>query len=125
MMFDIFGEKVYETVVEWGIKHYKKEYERELPPDCNDEFWKSCDEFYKKMNEDEKEIFFNILEMTMIDTVSHILGILDGSSSLAGGVCFEPEIKINGEDMVCELQDSFLAYVEEQESNNSKMDIGN
>ena len=48
MMFDIFGEKVYETVVEWGIKHYKKEYERELPPDCNDEFWKSCDEFYKK-----------------------------------------------------------------------------
>ena len=52
MMFDIFGEKVYETVVEWGIKHYKKEYERELPPDCNDEFWKSCDEFYKKMNEE-------------------------------------------------------------------------
>ena len=115
MMFDIFGKKVYETVVKWGIEHYKKEYETEVSFDCNESFWKSRDEFYKKMNEDEKEIFFGILELTMIDTVSHVLGILDGSSSLAGGGFFEPEIKINGEDMVCDLQDSFLAYVEEQD----------
>lgn len=114
-MFDIFGKEVYDSVIRWGIDHYKKEYEAESLLASKEKFWQVCEEFYKKMNQEEKVVFYDILELTMIDTVSHVLGILDGSSSLTGGDFFETEIRIDGEDMVCELQDSFLAYVEEQE----------
>ena len=44
----------------------------------------------------------------IIDTVSSVFGILDGSSTLSGGN-LEFAIKINGISTENELQDSFLA----------------
>ena len=52
----------------------------------------------------------------MIDTVSHVFGILDGSSTLSGGN-LEIEIKINGKSTENELQDTFLGVDEEKKSN--------
>ena len=113
-MFEVFGKKMYETVIKGGAKDYKTLFANSSS-DSGCGYWHELRSFYDELDEERKDILFNFVEIVMIDTVSHVLGILDGSSSLAGGGFFEPEIKINGEDMVCDLQDSFLAYVEEQE----------
>ena len=51
-------------------------------------------------------------ELIMIDTISSVFGILDGSSTLGDGK-WEFDVKINGVDIEDELQDTFLEYVEE------------
>lgn len=114
ILFDVFGEKVYNSVIRWGIEHYKKECGTKLETDCKERCLHFDDEFYKKMTKEEKENFYCFLELVMINTASHILGLIDGSTSLNGGGAFESKIVIDGEDMTCELQDSFLVYVEEQ-----------
>ena len=48
----------------------------------------------------------------MIDTISSVFGILDGSSTLSGGD-FEFEVRINGISTEDDLQDTFLGFVEE------------
>lgn len=114
ILFDVFGEKVYNSVIRGGIEYYKKEYGTNLEENCKSKSYYFDDEFYKKMNTEEKENFYCFLEIVMINTASHVLGLIDGSTSLVGGGAFESKIIIDGEDMTCELQDSFLAYVEEQ-----------
>lgn len=47
----------------------------------------------------------------MIDTISGVFGVLDGSSTLKDGE-FECEVKINGVITKNELQDFFLDFVE-------------
>ena len=48
----------------------------------------------------------------MVDTISSIFGVLDGSSTLPGED-YEFEVKINGVNTEGELQDAFLCFVEE------------
>lgn len=50
----------------------------------------------------------------MIDTISNMLGIIDGSSTLSGGDA-EPKLYLDDTDTDGELQDLFLAYVEDIE----------
>lgn len=67
------------------------------------------------MNKKYNEYCMNMLkfaELIIIDTISSVFGIFDGSSTLSGGN-FEFEVKINGVDTENELQDSFLEYIEE------------
>lgn len=47
----------------------------------------------------------------MIDTVSHMLGIIDGSSTLNDSE-LEPKLLLDSQDTENELQDSFLELVE-------------
>ena len=57
-----------------------------------------------------------VIELIMIDTISSVLGIIDGSSTLSG--CdIEPKLFLDGIDTNNELQDLFLEYVEELELN--------
>ena len=51
-------------------------------------------------------------ELIMVDTISSIFGILDGSSTISEEV-FDFDVTINGVSTENELQDTFLEYVEE------------
>lgn len=57
-------------------------------------------------------MFISIIKQTIIDTVSGVFGVLDGSSTLSGGE-FEFEVKINGISTEESLQDTFLGYIED------------
>mgnify|MGYP006876766452 CR=1 FL=1 len=60
-----------------------------------------------------KKVFINIIKHIIIDTISSVFGILDGSSTLSGGN-LDFEVKINGISTENELQDTFLEIVEEK-----------
>lgn len=123
-MYEMFGRKIFETVVKGGIKDYENMCNN-LSDNSGEGYWYELKCFYNELSKNEKSILFKFMETIMIDTTAHVLGVIDGTCSLEGGGTFDFEIALDGKDMMCELQDSFLAYVEEQESNNSKMDIGN
>ena len=54
------------------------------------------------------------MQQTMIDTISNMLGIIDGSSTLSGCDA-EPKLYLDDADTDGDLQDLFLEYVEEIE----------
>jgi len=69
---------------------------------------------YSSFTKDQKKIFFDLLKIVIIDSISQIFGIIDGSSYLTGGN-MEIEMSIEGQNTEGMLQDYFLSLVEEKE----------
>ena len=113
-MNEVFVEKIYKTIVKDGIVDYKELLENTELSKTTDEYWKNALELYKNISSDEKEKMIKFAELIMIDTISSVFGILDGSSTLSEDE-FEFEVNINGVSTENELQDTFLEYVENNE----------
>lgn len=111
-MNEEFIKNLYKTIIEDGRSIYKDLYENTEVTEQTVDYWKNALELYHSFNENQQNMFMDIVKQTMIDTISSIFGILDGSSTLSGGD-FEFEVKINGFSTECELQDTFLRFVEE------------
>lgn len=112
-MNEEFVKSIYVTIVEDGEKIYKELYENTQVTERTVDYWKNALELYHSLDSNQKEIFVDIVKHIMIDTISGIFGVFDGSSTLSGDDNFEIDIKINGVDTENELQDAFLEYVEE------------
>lgn len=105
-----FASRIYKTVIEDGENIYKELYENTEVTKRTVDYWKKAIELYRSFDDEQKNVFLDIIKHTMIDTVSSVFGILDGSSTLSGGN-LEFEIKINGISTENELQDTFLGVV--------------
>lgn len=57
----------------------------------------------------------SIIEQTTIDTISNMLGIIDGSATLKD-FSLEPKLLLDSKDTEGELQDLFLEFIEERDS---------
>lgn len=110
-MNDNFVKNIYKVVIEDGSKIYNELFEKSKITSNTVDYWKKALNMYSKLDFEQKEVFMSVLKQVMIDTVSSIFGIIDGSSSIDGD--FFIEMAINGEKNECELQDLFLGYVEE------------
>ena len=111
-MNEEFIKKLYKTIVTDGIGEYHNLLENTNCKDATDRHWISTLELYEQLSSEEKEKMLKFAELIIIDTISSVFGIFDGSSTLSGGD-FEFDIKINGVNTENELQDTFLEYVEE------------
>lgn len=107
-----FIRSVYKTVVEDGKEIYRELYENTEITEKTVSYWKNALDLYHALDDNQKKFFIEIIEQTMVDTISSIFGILDGSSTLAGEE-FEFDVKINGISTEDELQDTFLEFIEE------------
>ncbi|MDQ0065124.1 hypothetical protein [Chryseobacterium lathyri] len=83
--------------------------------EATDPVWKGILPLYINFSKEEKEIFLKFLKIVEINTLSHVLGIIDGTT-YAEGIENEFSLttendnnKINGD-----LQDLFLELVEEE-----------
>ena len=111
-MNEKFVKNIYKTVVEGGERIYKNLYEDTKITEKTVDYWKNALELYRSFDDKQKNVFMNVVKQTMIDTVSNVFGILDGSSTLSTED-FEFEVKINGVSTENELQDTFLEFVKE------------
>lgn len=59
-------------------------------------------------------MIFKVIKQTMIDTISHMLWIIDGSSTLLD-CAIKPKLLLNSKDTEGELQDCFLEFIEEND----------
>ncbi len=106
-----FVKAIYDTVIKEGIDEYKDLYETVEVDSSMDAYWKNAITLYQDSNPEEKETLLKMMEQTMIDTVSHMLGIIDGSSTLNDSE-LEPKLLLDSQDTENELQDSFLELIE-------------
>lgn len=102
---------MYKSLVEEGMKTYRKQFENIEIVARTIEYWKDVATLYNSFNKREREVFFEIVEQVIIDTTASVFGLLEGSSSLPEGGTFETEIKIDGIDTEHLLQDYFLSIV--------------
>lgn len=106
-----FIEDIYKTIVENNIEIYKRLFNETEITDNTIEYWINSLEFYRGLDELKKDIFFIILKQIIIDTISNLFGLLDGSSELIDED-YTVSVLIDGivEDS---LQDEFLEFIEE------------
>lgn len=115
-MNKVFVKSLYESIVQENIGLYKNLYETTTVESKTSEYWKQSLSLYNSLTEEQRLTLLKMIEQTMIDTISNMLGIIDGSSTLKNCL-LEPKLLLDNKDTEGELQDEFLAFIEE--TNNS------
>ncbi|MDQ9888494.1 transposase [Acinetobacter pittii] len=115
MNSEIFIKKLREVILNDYITTYKEIYESTQIDENikKDQYWLNALVFYQSLPSKEKEILFKIIQQTIIDTTSTILGIIDGPVSLEGirgefQLAYQPP---QGDEVILsgDLQDDFLS----------------
>ena len=115
-MNDIFVKSLYESIVQENLQLYKDLYETTNVTSKTDEYWKKSIGLYDNLTDENKDTLMKIIEQTIIDTISNMLGVIDGSSTL-NDCSLEPKLLLDSTDTEGELQDLFLEFIEERDSN--------
>ena len=116
-MNDVFVKSLYESIVKENVQLDKELYETTNVTTNTDDYWKKAIVFYDSLADEDKDVLIKIIEQTMIDTISNMLGVIDGSSTLKD-CSIEPKLLLDSIDTEGELQDSFLKFIEERDSSN-------
>jgi hypothetical protein len=97
------------------LDHEASSYQDSLDTDdleITDPVWKGISPIYKSMSYEQKTAFLKFIRLVRVNTLSEVLGILDGSSYLSDErVTFT--LKAGDEVINGDLQDIFLASEEE------------
>ncbi|MGG4506757.1 transposase, partial [Heyndrickxia sporothermodurans] len=99
--------------VKENLQLYKDLYKTTNVTSKTDNYWKKAIGFYDSLTDENKDNLMKIIEQTMIDTISNMLGVIDGSSTLKD-CSLEPKLLLDSIDTEGELQDSFLEFIEER-----------
>ncbi len=117
-----FVRKIYEEVIDDNLTYYKSAYDNlEISEDLPAET-KADILFVQSLSNENKTIFHAHMKQVMIDTISNLFGIIDGSSYLEGFNDGDFELKYGAQiksTISGDLQDLFLEHVEE---NQEKLD---
>ena len=109
-LIEQFIEGLYKNIVEGNMKLYRQFFLYDPNEEGTIEYWKNAIAFYDKLDDKDKEILFSIIKSTIVDTVSNVLAVLDGHEDIDR---INVQVKLNGQENDSELQDAFLAYVED------------
>lgn len=115
-MNGIFVKSLYESIIKENLELDRHLYETTKVGPKTDEYWRAAIGFYNSLTVENKDILMRIIEQTMIDTISNMLGVIDGSSTLKD-CSLEPKLLLDSNDTEGELQDLFLEFIEERDSN--------
>ncbi|OGX80406.1 hypothetical protein A6395_01620 [Exiguobacterium sp. SH31] len=107
-----FVKAVYATVVQDGLHDYKKMYEDEITLSDSDPYTNAI-HMYQQMDAERQKLMMHLIEVVMVDTVSHVFGLIDGSSTLNDSD-IEATLLLDDVDTEGELQDSFIGYLHEE-----------
>ena len=112
-MKEMFVKSLYETIVS-DKELYRNQLDSSNINKVKEEYLKQVLGIYINASEEKKNALIDFIKLVMIDTISNVLGIIDGSSTL-NGCDAEIKLYLNDADTEGELQDLFLEYVEENE----------
>ena len=109
-----FAKNIMKEVVDSSLVEYRNIYETTQPHQATDPYWQRALTLYMSLSAEQREVLFQIIRQISVDTTSHILGILDGSSYLEGAdeefnLSYGLNNRLNGD-----LQDYFLALEEDK-----------
>jgi len=104
-----FTAQIKTSIVEDNVRIYRDLFEN--TKNATDPYWQRALGFYKSLDENQKEIFFEVIKQTIIDTVSNLFAVIDGVTHLNGqdGDC---SLTCGSDQLSGELQDHFLTHCE-------------
>lgn len=82
MTSDEFVAGLMHSTVEENVIIYRQLFEE--TKDASDPYWKRALVLYNQLPSEQKSIFFEIIRQVCVDTVSNVLGIIDGVNPLDG-----------------------------------------
>jgi hypothetical protein len=107
------GELLHRHVVEAGVAQYDRDLRTPFSDDVTDPTWRELLPFVQSLPADQRYVLLAFARLVATDTVSEVLGILDGSSGLPGA---PDEFRLlygkDPEPLTGSLQDSFLEVAE-------------
>jgi hypothetical protein len=103
-------ERIYESIVVENTATYQRLFEQENGPNTID-YWVSARRLYQGIDDSQKDTFFWILRSVIIDTVSNVLGAIDGTVAIDDRD-WDLRLSIDGIGSDGTLQDCFLEHVE-------------
>ncbi len=106
-----FVESLYKSIIVEHMELYENIFNTAVHENMP-EYRKKTLEFYNNLSQENKEVLMGLLKQSMINAISNLLGIIDGSSTL-NDCDLEPKLLLDNKDTENELQDTFLAYIEE------------
>ncbi|MED4172383.1 transposase [Halalkalibacterium halodurans] len=113
-MQEAFVKALYESIVKENLNLYKELYETTNVTSKTNEHWTQAIDLYNNLDNEDKAVLFKIIEQTMIDTISNMLGAIDGNSTLKDFEA-EPKLLLDSVDTEGELQDYFLTFIEDKD----------
>ena len=103
-----FTSKIRDVVVQQNAAIYKDLFVSTPISSASDPYWKRALALYNSLTLGQREVFFEIIRQTMVDTTSNIFAILDSETEDFALVSKTDLRKINGN-----LQDIFLEKEEQ------------
>jgi hypothetical protein len=70
-------------IINENLEIYKRLFTDDSPSEIRDPYFIKAVNFFNTLSDDHKQIFFSILRQVMIDSISNVLGVIDGSSNLS------------------------------------------
>lgn len=108
-----FVEQIRAEIVEQNMEIYRDLFANTNPENSSDAYWKSALNLYSFLTEDQRNVLFQIIRQTMVDTTSNLLGVLDGVCFLEGQTeGFRLTMESRPDVLNQGLQDLFLAIEE-------------
>lgn len=105
-----FTAQVKRSIVEENVGIYRDLFEN--TENASDPYWQRALALYKSLDAEQREVFFEVVRQTTIDSVSNVFAVVDGVTQLEGqdGEC---EMSCGGDKLNGELQDHFLEHFED------------
>jgi hypothetical protein len=105
-------------IVDANVAIYRDLYRTANRGDAIDPYWAKAFATFDRMEADDKDVLLEIMRQVAVDTVSNVLGVLDGSSSLPGvEEDFHLATKRDSSARLNDgLQDAFLELVEAEQN---------
>ena len=111
-MNEIIAKGFYDTVVTGLLQFYESMLENAKIEKRTTGKEKEMMLLYSCLSDNEKAVLLFFMRQIIIDILSYVFGIIDGPCTFSIPNT-EFKLFINGEDSNMEMQDSFLAYIEE------------
>lgn len=111
---ELFVKELRDSVVTQGLEDCRGMYQEAAAAASQDldPSWQAPAQLFNKLSEEDRDALFQAVRLAVVDTVSHVLGVLDGSCVLES---FEEDFTLSydGENLERELQDLFLEMEED------------
>lgn len=106
-----FAIGLMQLTVDDGMKSYRHMFSSARPEDSKDPYGKRALTLYSELSADQREVLFEIIRQVSVDTVSSLLGVIDGVCFIEGATDTY-KLTYGQQDLGDDLQSLFL--VEEE-----------
>ncbi|MDQ0417939.1 hypothetical protein J2Z48_002123 [Croceifilum oryzae] len=120
MNLETLIKSLYKQLINDSCAFYQDMFINRTEQDVTDPYWKESLKMFANLSNEDRKTFFKVIEQVQVDSMSEILGILDGVVWVDGDVKFNVTLGDGGIPINGELQELFLAYDEEKRPRNKE-----